>query len=242
MSRNNADKWLEFKGVSSAAFSAYLADANIINTGEWSGTTLTAAGRDGDYWQPGAYMPYQLKRTLRFPLAELDNVLGWLHGTGALRLYYAENRSIDARITKAVSIRQLTPGSNGMCDATVTFDCQPFKRQYPESADITITASGQPITGVGNAPALPRVKIAGAGSFTVMIGANAMNFVDITGGIIVDSELMDAFTVDGAALYNANVSGDFFELDPTSPITVGWTLESGATISSITITPRWRWR
>ena len=75
----------------------------------------------------------------------------------------------------------------------------------------------------------------------VAIGRQVMFFTGISDGVIVDSALMDALTLDGGGLLNNHVSGDFFTLDPGYPTTVSWTLDSGAALSKIIITPRWRY-
>jgi phage-related protein len=66
-----------------------------------------------------------------------------------------------------------------------------------------------------------------------------MFFNDVDGGIIVDTELMDAFTEDGAALANDHVSGQFFRIAPGRNV-VSWQAEDGSSVSSVSILPRWR--
>ena len=135
----------------------------------------------------------------------------------------------------------------------MTWTCAPIRRLYPEAEDISVTASGTAFTALGTYFALPRLAIYGSGAFHVTITggghSSSMFFTSVPAeGIVVDSELMDALTMDGAGLLNRCIlsnSDDFFRIWPGSNV-ISWGVGSGdeeenGSISKIIIMPRWRW-
>jgi phage-related protein len=63
-----------------------------------------------------------------------------------------------------------------------------------------------------------------------------MEFENVTGGIIVDSELCDCFTADGLMLANNLATLDEFPTLKAGANTIAW---AGA-VTKVVITPRWR--
>lgn len=101
--------------------------------------------------------------------------------------------------------------------------------------------------------ALPRLAIYGRGAFHVTISggghSSSMFFAGVPSpGIVVDSEKMDALTMDGAGLLNRCIlsnSDDFFRIYPGANV-ISWGVGSGdeeesGRITKIIITPGWRW-
>lgn len=120
--------------------------------------------------------------------------------------------------------------------ATVPVVFKPFRRISPDAADITITSSGTTITNPGTVYSLPRVKITGSGEATVNIGSDSVHFDSIpSGGIIVDSELMDAFNSSGTQLLNDLMDGEPWRI-PTGTSLVSWE----GSVTKVIIEPRWR--
>ena len=84
------------------------------------------------------------------------------------------------------------------------------------------------------------------------IGGETIYFEGVSdGGIIVDSELMDALSYDGTALANDKISGQPWLLQPGS-LTVSWDFDPDGvdeatgdllnnSVTSVEILPRWRW-
>lgn len=233
--------WFEFKGELSTGYKAYLMDEMRYIRGAERGKSLIASGRDGDLWiADNSRAAVDIKRRIWVPRSKLNAASAWLTGSGLLRFSQEPGCAWEARADRETEYKQVTLGGDPWYEGTVTWICQPYRLLYPAASPIQITASGQSLTMQGTAKALPRVEIIGSGNFMVTIGRQAMFFDGISGGVIVDSQLMDALTLDGGGLMNAHVSGDFFQLDPAYPTTVTWVLESGATIQKIAITPRWR--
>ena len=236
-----AGYWMEFQGISSATLGVKVVSAATHIEGAQRGDSLEAVGRDGDLWQgEDARSTTELVIRLRVPRSKLDSAMAWLSGSGALRFSYDPYKAYDARIVDEIEFQALIPGSDPIYECEVRFICQPYRRMYPEASAITITESGTALVTQGNAPALPRVKITGSGDFSVTIGMKTMFFTEITDGVIVDCELMDAFTLDGASLLTDHVSEEYFVIEPQQTI-VSWLVESGGLVTSVEIAPRWRW-
>lgn len=234
--------WLEFNGRKSTEFGARLIDPIQYSRPAWRGTSHEAAGHSGDLWQTdGAYDTVEIKRKLRFNLSRLEDMSAWLTGAGLLRFSWAENRAYEARAAKIVNIKQVSPGDDPLMEGDFAFTCQPFRLLYPEAEAFAITTLYEQFTNPGTAPSLPRVKITGSGNFSVTIGMETLFFTDVSGGgIIVDSQLMDALTYDGALLANDNMSGMPWQIKPGLN-SVSWIAEDGSSVESIEILPRWRY-
>lgn len=238
--------WFEFNGRRSTEFGVRLLDALSYVRPEWRGTSKTVSGRSGGIWltedpDTVVHNVVQIKRTCRCPLSRMEEVAVWLTGSGLLRFSWAENRAYEARAQKEASFSQVSIGADPLVEFNITFECQPYRLLYPAASAKTITASGTTITNPGTAPSLPRVKIAGSGNFSVTIGMETLWFLNVDGGgIIVDSEKVDAFTYDGTLLANDKFEGEPFMIQPGNNV-VSWTVESGSRVDSVEILPRWRY-
>lgn len=234
------EAWFEFKGIRSDAMGIMLAKMPTRAIPAERGAFQTVSGRSGAVWSSdGGYEMIEIRMECDVPDGRMDAISQWLTGEGLLRFSDEPGRAYEARIARSFQRTNPVPRFTKQ-RFTVSFTCQPFRLLYPAASAITVTSSGTVLDFVGTAPAQPRVEIRGRGDFMVTVGRTTMFFTDISEGIIVDSELMDALSLDGASLMNNHVSGDFFELDPGFPASVSWIVNSGS-VSSVTITPRWRY-
>lgn len=182
----------------------------------------------------------------------LREIHAWLTGSGLLRFSDEPNLAYDAVIEKEFTRQSILRRFGGQ-RFTIQFSCLPIRYHYPEAADIVLTSSGSAVTNPGTAFSEPRVTIKGSGAFSVTIGAGAnastMFFRDVDGGgIIVDTQLGDALTYDGALLANDRISAsELFRIQPGRQVVTwaaGGDAEDGTalpgSVEKITITPRWR--
>ena len=240
--------WLEFNGAKSTDLGVRVTDSHSFSRGTARGDQAEVSGRDGYLWlSDGAAEAFEIKCACLAPASKLREVSVWLSGAGGLRFSAEPGAMYDARLIKAIEFKRAAPGADPLYKFTATFSCQPFPRVWPEAEPIEIAASGTPLQNPGTAPSLPRIEIAGSGAFSLTIGMQTMFFTNVEGGIIVDSELMDALTADGSLLANDRVSGDFFEIQPGQNV-VQW-IEGGideedesvpGSVERVVITPRWR--
>lgn len=253
------DVWFEFNGKKSTDMGVRFADAHTFSRGEARGTQEKVSGGDGYVWISGdAFEAFEIKCACYTTAEYLRAASVWLNGSGRLRFSAEETAAYDARIIKKIDYKLVAPAidpKDALYKFTITFSCQPFARIYPEALPEEIDIYDeehrptpfQDIINPGTVPSLPRITIEGSGSFTVGIGTQQIYFHDVTDGIIVDSELLDAIELDGSALANGKMEGEFFEI-PVGTSEVNW--EEGGendegepvpgSLTKITIEPRWR--
>lgn len=232
--------WFEWAGQSSTAYAVRLLGQPTFTRSKWRGQSHTVSGRSGDrFTTDGTYEPFDLKMRIRCPESKRNEVTAWLMGRGMLSFSWDIGRAYEARIEKAYTFTRMIPGIDPMIEAEVVFTCQPFLYIYPEPVAKEYT-NGATITNPCTAASMPRVTIVGSGSFDITLAGQLIHFDNIDGGVVVDSELGDALNLTGTALLNRHVDGELWTIPPGDS-TIEWDLETGASITSVTILPRWRW-
>lgn len=233
------EAWFSFKGIDSRDMGIFLKAMPVRYIPGRNITRKHASGVDGSYaYGDGSYNDarVQLECDLRDE-SKLADVLAWLTGDGPLIFSDEPDLAYDASIEKEYSRASITARLTGQ-RFTVTWTCKPFRRMLPASKPLPFTAAGTFINP-GTAYALPKITIRGNGDFSLSINTQTMFFTNISGGVVLDCELQDAFVLDESTLCNDNVSGAFFRLQSGANM-IGWMLEDGANIESVTIEPRWR--
>ena len=244
------EAWFEFKGLRSDEMGILLKQMPVRSLPARNISRKSVAGRHGTL----AYGDTTYKDvTVRLECdvrdeEKLPSILAWLTGDGLLRFSDEPDMAYEASVDKEYSRSSIQARLSGQ-RFTITWNCQPFRRLYPEAENVYITESDMMFNNPGTAPALPRVEIRGSGDFALTIGMQTVYFNDVQGGgIVVDSELGDALTLDGAQLANEHMDGPLFKLQPGMN-GVSWTTggedEEGnpteGTVASVIITPRWRY-
>lgn len=235
------EAWFEFKGINSQDMGIFL---RKMPTRFMPGRDITRqkiAGRHGSLaYGDNTYddVSVRIECDARDE-TKLMQIAAWLTGSGNLRFSDEPDLVYDASIEKEYSRSSISPRFAGQ-RFTVNWTCQPFKRLYIPAANISLTSTGNTIQNPGTAPAQPKITINGSGNFSLSIGGQTMWFTGVSGGIIVDCELMDALDLSQSALLNNKISGEMFEIQPGTSI-VSWSLDSGGSISSVVIEPRWRY-
>lgn len=205
------------------------------------GTSQIAVGRSGDFFATdNARDPYEMKITIRTRLSNRERVSAWLDGSGLLFFSWQADRACPARIDKDYSWKLVVPGADPLLEAEIVFMCQPWHYLHPQAEAKTITVSGTHIVNPGTLASLPVVTIVGHGEFTINIGQQSLFFQSIEDGIVINSDLGDAYDLDATTLLNNKVTGDLWEIEPGDNI-VFWTAEPGSLVESVTILPMWRY-
>ena len=244
------EAWFEFKNTRSTTLGILMTEMPQRTVAARDSTRKKVAGRSGRIrTSDGSYddITIQLKFDARDE-TKLRQIDALLTGSGTLRFSDEPELVYNAVIETSPSRQSIRPRFGGQT-YSVKFVCAPFRTLYTAASNIEKTVSGQTIQNPGTAPSLPRVKIAGSGSFSLTIGAQTMFFEGVSGGgIIVDSEVGDVFTYDGALLANEKAAGELFAIQPGTN-TVSW-IEGGTddqgqsvagSVTKVTITPRWRY-
>lgn len=241
------EAWFEFKGKRSDEMGIWLKQMPTRTAPGRNVTRKSVAGRNGTL-QYGNITYKDVSIKLECDVrdeSKLGAILAWLTGDGMLRFSDEPNAEYQASIDKEYSRSSIQTHLSGQ-RFTVSWIAHPFKYLYPAAADISLTAVGT-INNIGTAPASPKIKIVGSGDFNLTIGMQTAFFTNVEDGIIIDSELGDALTLDGSQLANNQMRGDLFEIQPGINA-VSWIAggqaedgtETDGSVTSVTITPRWR--
>lgn len=232
-----------FKGISGRQMGVLLTEQPTRTAPKRLVTTKTISGRSGRARiDDGTYDDVTVKLTCAvLDRARMADILAWLTGSGELVLGDEPQAAYDAHIDAAFTRTMITRHLSGQ-KFTIAFVCDPLRRLYPPALARTFTSSGGILTNIGTAPASPRVTIVGSGEFTLTIGGQTMYFTGVENGIVVDCEEMDAYSPDLTELKNSCIgftSDGFFSIQPGDNA-VSWTCEENASVTSVTILPRWR--
>lgn len=237
--RRLTEAWFSFKGIDSRDMGVMI---KYMPTRTIPGRNITrkrAAGADGSYiYGDHTFGDARVQLECDFrDTSRLPEALAWLTGEGELIFSDEPGLIYDASIDKEYSRSSISPRMDGQ-RLTISWVCKPFRRMTPEADPIRMTAAGT-IRNAGTVYSRPRITIDADGDFSMSINTQTMFFSGVEDGIILDCELMDAFTADGALLANDQVAGEFFRLDEGANI-ITWLVEAGSEVRSVTIEPRWR--
>ena len=236
--RTTKNVWFWFKDVYSWETGALMTAWPTREAPALRGKEKEVSGRDGDiYVTDGTYGTVEVTQEFCIRDAEQSsNINRWLCGAGFLRFSDEAHLMYNARVKNLKA--EPMPGRLQGRKYTCRFVCQPFRDQDPTEKERTFTTPGN-LNNPGTAYSLPRVTIIGTGDFSVTIGDETVYFTDVSGGIVVDSELMDAMTMDGTALANQHMAGQPWKIEPGINA-VSWDVDEGSVLTSVTILPRWR--
>lgn len=122
---------------------------------------------------------------------------------------------------------------NGFFDtATITFNCQPFMVEATDS-EITMTGTGT-VNNPGSAVAFPKIQVNGAGDVTFTFSGQEIAIDGMTYGVpvFIDCENGYVYTEEGATTMRGEI--------PMLEIGTN-TIIFGENLTSLVITPHWRW-
>lgn len=114
----------------------------------------------------------------------------------------------------------------------LNFRCRPFKYAV-DNHPITLASPGALISP-GNQPSEPIIQVNGSGNITLTINSISVLLSNVSGHVTIDSILKDAYK--DTTLKNNDMTGDFPMLRPGEN-TISWT----GTVTTLEITPNWRW-
>lgn len=242
--------WFEFNGIKSSDMGVRIVGPQSYTSGLRRGSEEPVAGKNGYTWlSDETREQYDIKRTCHVHASARRAVKSWLSGSGALRFSGEADAQYEARIIGRIDYKQICPGEDPIYEFQVSFTVQPDPYVYPPAGVFVATAQGMELPTPENAYGLPIITIFGSGNFSLTIGNQTAYFSGVADGIILDSELGDALTLDFALLANDKVNGDLFELG-SGPNVISWQLggedetgnASDGSIESVSILPRWRWK
>lgn len=189
-------------------------------------------------------------------------IAAWLRGSGTLVLGSEPDFVYEARVLKEASLERVMPG---VYSGAVGFMVQPEKgRMPPEGSTIWTSGDFPALYNPGDVPAKPIIRVEattllGAGPRILLgIGDEAIDTdndvprIDINlleredlHGCVIDTAACRVTSLDGSENLDAyatvyhSVDGRLW-MPPGKTSTVSWDTDL-ATLSRVTITPRWRW-
>ena len=164
--------------------------------------------------------------------SRIPAIAAWLKGSGKVTFANRTGGWYDARIANQISFEKVLRG-NPHRAFSVNFRCKPF--WFKEgTANITLTTSTQFVTNPGSVYSEPIITVYGSGDITLMVGATIVELSGISGSIILDGQLKEAYS--GSTSLNSKMSGDFPVLKPGANA-VSWR----GTVTRVVIQPNWRY-
>lgn len=236
---------ITFNGVQGSTKGARLLSVSVVKTGDARGESFEILDMDGELFAPVNTLSCgEIQITLAVLESSISSVKAWLKGEGKLKItgVTPTGRYIKARFVKSPEITPFVmTGSNRIWKLSYTVVTQPY--MYLDSGDsplTTITTSGTTINNTGTAVALPKIEVNGSGDIILIVNGYITQLTGITNGIVLDSTINDAYSIDELTSMNSHVviddGNEFPRLDPGNNV-VSWT---GGSNVSVKITPHWR--
>lgn len=174
---------------------------------------------------------------------QLDSMAAWLQGAGVLVLPNRPGGYYTGRVIGEMSLERIIKARENR-RFSVDFHLDPYF-YLNDAGEIEITNASHVLQNPGTAESAPRITVYGSGDVGLAIAGQSILLTGLTDGIILDTVLQDALSLDGAQLMNNHMAGDFPTLPPGSS-TVAWSAFDGndnaGTVTRIVIAPRWRCR
>lgn len=166
-------------------------------------------------------------------LEQLDNIKAWLFSAGESDLIFSfqDDKKYKAQVVNAIDFKQVFKYTSVF---PIIFNCRPFKYAVQNNI-FTITENGASIINPGTLKSEPIISVYGSGKVSLKVNETTVNLNDITGKIILDSVIQDAYNDAGDNL-NSKVNGELITLK-TGSNKFEWT----GSITKIEVVPNWRW-
>ena len=173
-----------------------------------------------------------VKCYIQNPTAQaVQAVASYFRGSGRLELPNRPDGYYEARLVNQIAFAKILRG-NKPRTFTVNFRCKPLLHLYEGETEQTVS-SGDFLYNPTGVQAKPMITITGSGDITLLVGTQIIQLNGIEGGIVLDSELQEAYW--NSALKNNCMTGEFPTLGDGNTA-ISWT---GGTVTEVRIIPRW---
>lgn len=228
--------WISFKGINTTSMPNIIVSSMPSHRkAAMRKTEFFVDGRDGALHREQGFGNIDLDCTLMLWRAdanaryELDQ---WASGSGKLILSDDPEKCYRASVFEDVRYSRAKYGNRFYDTARVVFNCQPYLYEAKERTH-TFTTSGT-LTNPGTATSLPLIQVSGIGTCVFSVAGQQITLTGVSSAVYIDCEAGYVYTSGGTA---TAMQGEFPELaigDNTVTLTSG--------VSSLVITPRWRWK
>ena len=228
--------YIDFRGVSTVALPGVeVSKMPAHKRAAMRYTEYYVRGRDGALHTDEGYSNFELEATLVLidaAAATRQTVNAWATGTGKLILSDDPTKAYKASVKKEIKWTRVQ-GNNGFFDmARVIFSCDPFMYEAAETT-MTITASTT-VSNPGTEEAYPTIVVNGSGNASFTVDGKTVTIAGMTSNVPVtlDCENGYVFAQSGAM----TMTGEF----PVLPKGM-CTIAPGSGVTSLQVTPHWRW-
>ena len=241
--------WFSFKGKKSTDFGVRVELLPPITFAEERVKFVTVSARSGSVVQTEGNAVFEdMVLTLECYIENINNlnaIASWLFGYGQLVLPNRPGGYYVGRVVGKIEMERVIKAHEAR-RFIVDFRVEPFF-YLDDSPIIESTEASFAITNPGNVASAPRITVYGHGDIQLAIAGQSVWLLGLEDGVILDTHLMDALSLDEAQLMNEHVSGSLPTLPPGVstiawlPFEVEYNNNPGA-VTRIVIEPRWRCR
>lgn len=233
------EPYVIFRGVSSKSLGLTVTGMPDHVRAGLRATAYNLPGRDDELHVAEGYEATDITITVSAWRQEADIrqiVNAWADGTGDLISSDDLTKCWKGTVLERVRWTRRTHagGTRFFDEARITFRC---KSHMYETVPQVVTVEGgatEGILGMGNDVAFPLIRVTGSGDGWISVNGERVELEGMTAGtpVNIDSETGYVYTAAGAA----TMRGDFQTLRTGLN-----TVTSGGGVTSLEITPRWRW-
>ena len=242
----NCFKW---NGVSCLEYGIVVTEQPTITIAKERVEEVQVPGRSGILHLPEGTDVYDsvsmtLTCYIRNP-AKIWEIAAWLKGEGKIEFANREGGYYYGRLSSEIAFNKIMRGRQQMT-FELEFVCKPFWYSLPVET-VTYTSQGSLLAGEGTVYAEPIITLVATGDMTLMVNDTTVYLTDLAGNITLDCAAGIAYSEDDGEL---SWAGDKVTLENGEWPTLkgigqnnlfNWTLETGATLTSLSVTPNWRY-
>lgn len=204
----SGEYWFEWNGVKSTEYGVYvdtpppitmpIERVSYTNIPGRSGALTTTEGEDV-YEDLILTVQCVMKDGTRIP-----EIMKWLKGNGKVAFANRKGGFYYGRVNNLIPFEKIMRGRENRA-FPIIFRCKPFWYVSDEQ-EIALTAAGS-VENLGSVYAEPMITVYGSGDGTLMVGDTLIELTKLSGSIIIDSELQEAYSADEGL--NDRMTGDF---------------------------------
>ena len=198
-------------------------------------TEYYVKGRDGALHVDEGYENFDMTVILVLLNASVNarySVNAWADGTGKLISSDDLTKAYKASVKEAVEWQRVKANAGFYDTATITFNCEPYMVEAVDS-QTTLTGTGS-ILNPGDMVSYPMIQVNGSGDVTFSVNGNVIQIDDMTANVpvYIDCSTGYVYTASGATSLRGEIPS--FSLGTN-------TITFGEGLTSLVITPHWRW-
>lgn len=222
-------------------FGIYMASRPHIPSPERRVTYIDVPGMDSRLRRDeGTYGDITLSVECSFlgdPVSKISAIKDWLLNAGEADLTFSHipGRKYLAQVVNSIDFEIVLKVTSHF---VILFNCRPFQYATDNTPIVVTDGSGYVLSNPGTVKSLPIIKINGSGSGGLTVNGQSVSFSDIDESVILNSELRETYLDTGTELIskNSTKTGDYPVLLPGDN-----TISFSGGITSLEITPNWRW-